>query len=201
MLTYLATWTLNGEYVPARTEHSAHPSLVPFQNFETADGWIVLGCAKEKFWQRLVEVLDVEELRDNNRFGSFALRGEHRGEVLATVQRRLLDKPTGEWLERLEPAGVPCAPVYTVSEALRDPHVAARALIAETEHPLFGVVRQPASPVRVGPPGNDRGQYRRAPLRNEDMSYVLTDIVGYDAQQIADLTASGAFGPVPTTTT
>ena len=53
MLTYPAAWHLNGDFVPARTHHSAHPSLVPFQAFETRDGWIVVGCPKEKFWLRL----------------------------------------------------------------------------------------------------------------------------------------------------
>ena len=53
MLTYPATWHLNAGFQPARTRHSAHPSLVPFQAFEAKDGWIVVGCAKEKFWQRL----------------------------------------------------------------------------------------------------------------------------------------------------
>jgi crotonobetainyl-CoA:carnitine CoA-transferase CaiB-like acyl-CoA transferase len=52
MLTYPAAWHLNAEFEPVRTHHSAHPSLVPFQAFEASDGWIVVGCAKEKFWSR-----------------------------------------------------------------------------------------------------------------------------------------------------
>ncbi|WP_238489455.1 CaiB/BaiF CoA transferase family protein [Actinoplanes flavus] len=58
MLTYPATWHLNAGFEPARTRHSAHPSLVPFQLFPSADGWVVVGCAKEKFWHRLVAVLE-----------------------------------------------------------------------------------------------------------------------------------------------
>ena len=57
MLTYPATWHLNAGFTPVRTRHSAHPSLVPFQAFEASDGWLVVGCAKEKFWARLAEVV------------------------------------------------------------------------------------------------------------------------------------------------
>ena len=53
MLTYPAAWALNSDFIPTRTHHSAHPSLVPFQAFRTADGWIVVACPKEKFWHRL----------------------------------------------------------------------------------------------------------------------------------------------------
>src|SRR5690606_34090278 len=68
LLTYVGTWQLTEGYEPTRTSHSAHPSLVPFQAFEAADGWLVVACAKEKFWRRLVEVLDRPEL---DRFPTF----------------------------------------------------------------------------------------------------------------------------------
>ena len=58
MLTYPAIWNLNGEFEPKRTHHSAHPSLVPFQAFQASDGWIVVACPKEKFWQRLTVAVE-----------------------------------------------------------------------------------------------------------------------------------------------
>ena len=74
LLTYLATWNLTAGYVPTRTRHSAHPSIVPFQNFQTADGWIVVGCAKEHFWTKLVEAIGLPELADDARFASLGSR-------------------------------------------------------------------------------------------------------------------------------
>lgn len=198
MLTYLATWNLTGGYQPARTAKSSHPSLVPFQNFEAADGWIVVGCAKEKFWDRLVTVLDVPELRDDSRFKDFASRGANREAVLSLIEKRIAERPAAEWLELLEEAGVPSGPINSVGDALVDPHAAARRLVVDTEHPVLGPVRQVASPVRVGRPGADRGRYRRAPLRNEDASYVLSEVIGFDADQLETLAARGAFGPAPT---
>lgn len=197
MLTYLATWNLSRGYQPVRTPKSSHPSLVPFQNFEAADAWIVVGCAKEKFWNRLVNVLDLPELHDDPRFKDFASRAANREAVLSVIEKRIAERPAAEWLEQLQEVGVPSGPINSVGEALLDPHVVARQLVIETEHPVLGLVRQVASPVRVGAPGADRNGYRRAPLRNEDASYVLSEVIGLSTDQLETLAARGAFGPTP----
>ena len=192
LLNYLATWHLTTGFEPERTARSAHPSLVPFQNFETADGWIVVACAKEKFWRRLVDALDLPHLADDPRFADFAARAEHRDELLGLLEERFRGAPARQWLERLHAFGVPCGPVNSVREALADPHLAERGLLAETEHPRFGTVRQITTPVRVGPP---RVEHRRGPQRHEHARYVLHDVLGYDDERVAALTADGAFGP------
>lgn len=193
LLTYLATWNLTNGFVPVRTRHSAHPSVVPFQNFETSNGWIVVGCAKDKFWGMLVEALDVAELVDE-RYASLSGRNAHREAVLDILERRFLEKSNQEWLEILSRKGVPSAPVNTVAEALADPQVLARNLIVETDHPSFGRVRQIASAVKVGQPGVPPAPFRRAPRRNEDADYVLAQVLGYSQAQILSLKDSGAFG-------
>ncbi|WP_433382808.1 CaiB/BaiF CoA transferase family protein [Actinoplanes sp. CA-142083] len=189
MLTYPAAWHLNEGFTPARTHHSAHPSLVPFQVFPTADGWIVVGCAKEKFWQRLVAALALPSLSDP-RFATFASRRAHASELLGLLDKTFATRDTAFWLALLEPAGVPCGPVNDVAEALRDPHTLARSMVVDTSHPHYGTVRQVASPVRVGsmPPS-----YRRAPRRGEDLSYVA-ELLGYDESRVESLRAGGAFG-------
>ncbi|MGH2849246.1 MAG: CaiB/BaiF CoA transferase family protein, partial [Solirubrobacteraceae bacterium] len=82
LLTYPATWALSAGFEPVRTRHSAHPSVVPFQNFRTADGWIVVACPKEKFWRRLAEVLGRPDLATDERFATMADRREHAAELL-----------------------------------------------------------------------------------------------------------------------
>ncbi|MEV6968240.1 CoA transferase [Hamadaea sp. NPDC051192] len=188
LLTYPATWHLSAGFTPVRTRHSAHPSLVPFQVFEAADGWLVVGCAKEKFWRRLAGVLG---LPDDPRFATFADRQRNAGELLDLLEPRFRAQEVARWLTVLEAAGVPCGPVNDVAAALRDPHTLARDMVVTTEHPRYGTVHSVASPVRVGdrPPA-----YRRAPRRNEDFAYVTGDLLGYDADRIAALTAAGAFG-------
>lgn len=196
LLSYPATWHLTAGYTPGRTRHSAHPSLVPFQNFETADGWIVVGCAKEKFWQRLVEVLELPELAADARFATFDARWGSRGDLLPVLESRFKERTSAEWLAPLRDAGVPCGPVSTVAEALADPLAVERAMLVETQHPRLGQVRQVAPAVRVGPPGADRdGAHRPAPQRNEHGSYVLRELLGYEDHVVEGLRKEGAFGP------
>ncbi|MCR8695355.1 putative CoA-transferase [Rhodococcus gordoniae] len=190
LLTYPATWHLNAGFEPVRTKNSAHPSLVPFQAFEASDGWLVVGCAKEKFWERLVVAIDRPDLGADPRFANFALRGENQDELLPILEQTFATQPVDYWLSRLQPAGVPSGPINDVAQALTEPHTRARGLLVETEHPTFGTVRQVASPVRFG---SEPTQYRRAPLRNEHFDEIVRDL-GYSTERVAELTGQGAFG-------
>jgi crotonobetainyl-CoA:carnitine CoA-transferase CaiB-like acyl-CoA transferase len=191
LLTYPAAWHLSAGYTPTRTRHSAHPSLVPFQAFRAADGWLVVGCPKEKFWRRLTDVIGRPELAADTRFKDFAARGEHRDELLAILDELFATRTVAQWLEPLQAASIPCAPIHDVAEALTDPHTRARGLVIETTHPVFGRVRSVASPVRVG---DSPTSYRRAPLRGEHGEALLRDLLGYDEARIEALQRAAAFG-------
>ena len=184
MLTYPAIWNLNGDFEPTRTHNSAHPSLVPFQAFQSSDGWIVVACPKEKFWQRLAVAVGRSELGTHENFATFADRGRNSVELLNILDDVFASRPALEWLNLLRAAGVPCGPVNSVSEALADEHTVARGMIVETEHPRFGTVRQVRSPVRVG---TQEPEYRRAPSRNEDAEYVFVQLLGYDEIRLQQL--------------
>ncbi len=191
LLTYPATWALNEGFVPTRTPLSSHPSLVPFQLFPTKDSWIVVGCAKEKFWQRLTEVVGHPEWAAPGNYETFASRRDHREPLVAELTDIFGTRTTDEWLEDLYAGGIPCGPVNTIAEALDEPHTLERGLVVETEHPSFGAVRMPRTAVSAGPQPT---QHRRAPRRNEDFDYVVRDVLGYDAERLALLVTAGAFG-------
>lgn len=191
LLTYLATWHLTGGYTPRRTARSAHPSLVPFQVFPAKDGWLVMGCAKEKFWCRLTTAIERPELADDPRFATFADRAVHREQLQVILDDVLCSRTVAEWLVVLREAAVPCAPVNDVSQALRDEHTLARQMIVTTDHPRFGEVRQVASPIRVGAVPH---QHTRAPQRGEHTDQILRELLGYDDQHMSALTSAGAFG-------
>jgi crotonobetainyl-CoA:carnitine CoA-transferase CaiB-like acyl-CoA transferase len=192
MLSYQATWHLTEGFVPERKGRSAHPSLVPFQAFPTADRWIVIACAKEKFFPRLVEVLGRPELAEDPRFTGFAERRANHDALQALLDEILTTRGADEWLPLLRSAGVPCSPVNSVAEALQDPQIAARDMVVTTEHPLFGTVGQVASPVRVG---SEQPSYSRAPRRHENADQLLSELLDYDETTIHDLAQAGAFGP------
>ncbi|GCE42151.1 CoA transferase [Rhodococcus sp. USK10] len=191
MLNYQATWHLTSGHIPTRTRHSAHPSLVPFQNFETADGWIVVACPKDKFFRRLLSVLKLGHLVDDARFTDFETRRTNKDAILEILEAALQQRRTSEILLELAAAGVPCAPVNDVPEAVRDAQIDARQGIIETEHPRFGTVRSIATPVRVGAA---QSTHKRAPRRGENAAEILHDLLQYDAADVLNLSKSGAFG-------
>jgi len=191
MLTYPAAWALNSDFVPVRTHHSAHPSIVPFQAFPSADGWLVVACPKEKFWKRLAVVIGRPELADDVRFIDFTARRRNADALIKILEREFVTRTSKEWLTDLTAAGVPSGPVNSVIDALSDPHTAARDMLVTTEHPLFGAVTQVASAVRVG---NEPTAYRRAPRRNEHATEVMRDVLGYSTDRLAELREGGAFG-------
>jgi crotonobetainyl-CoA:carnitine CoA-transferase CaiB-like acyl-CoA transferase len=194
LLTYPAVWHLNAGFTPQRTRHSAHPSLVPFQAFEAQDGWLVVGCAKEKFWERLAAVVGhAEWSQPDSPYGDFAGRQRNSETLLAELEAIFRGRTVDEWLSVLYPASIPCGPINDVAAALEDEHTLARNLVVTTEHPRYGTLQQLASPVRVG---TEVPTYRRAPRRNEDFDYVMSDIARYDDADISDLRNAGAFGPV-----
>jgi crotonobetainyl-CoA:carnitine CoA-transferase CaiB-like acyl-CoA transferase len=189
-LCYVGTWAASRGYAPPRRHKSAHPSIVPFQNFDTADGWIVVACPKQKFWEALCGAIERPDLAQDERFADFAARDRNRDELLPLLDAAFAERPAAEWLEILAAAGVPCAPVNDVIAALEDAQVEARDAIAELEHPNLGSVRQVASPLRLG----DRLPFERAPFRGEHTEAVLAAVCGYSRERIAELAAAGVFG-------
>jgi len=167
-LMYVGTWAASREYVPPRRSNSAHPSLVPFQNFETADGWIVVAAPKEKFWVRVCEAIGRPELATDPRFADFGARDRNREELAPILEEAFRVRPSAEWLELLRAAGVPSSPVNDVPGAVGE------ARIVEYEHPTLGTVRQVASPLRLSDAEPPVG---RAPFRGEHDDEV-EDFVG-----------------------
>ncbi|HEU5195733.1 MAG TPA: CoA transferase [Methylomirabilota bacterium] len=189
MLSYFAIWALNRDWAPARVADSGHQSLVPAQNFQTRDGWLVVFCNKEKFWQALLEALELPDVARDRRFATFADRLAHKDALLPILSARFAERTTEDWLSRLR-GHVPCAPVNTVAEALEDEQVRAREMIVEVKHPGFGVVREVASPVKT--PGTPAPT--RAPGLGEHTDEILREVLQYDADRVAALRASGALG-------
>jgi crotonobetainyl-CoA:carnitine CoA-transferase CaiB-like acyl-CoA transferase len=188
-LMYLGTWAASRGFVPPRRRNSSHPSIVPFQSFATADGWIAVACPKERFWQRLCDVLARPEWAAE--YPTMSERDRRRDELLPLLEEAFVARMTGDWVELLTAAAVPCAPVNDVHAALADPQVAAREALVELEHETLAPVRMPASPLRLSDAPNP---LRRAPVRGEHTDEVLREVCGYGADRIERLRAAGALG-------
>jgi crotonobetainyl-CoA:carnitine CoA-transferase CaiB-like acyl-CoA transferase len=182
-LCYVGTWAASREYVPPRRANSAHPSIVPFQNLQTADGWIVVACPKEKFWQRLCEAIGRPELAAE--FPSFADRDRRRDELEPILEEAFRGRTSAEWLNVLGAAGVPSSAVNGVLEAV------AEAPLVEYEHERLGTVRQVASPLHLS---GGEPPLAPAPARGEHTEQVLVEVCGYSREQVRALADAGVFG-------
>ncbi|HEV7730993.1 MAG TPA: CoA transferase [Candidatus Binatia bacterium] len=186
MLNYLAIWSLNRDWAPQRHPQGAHQSLVPSQTFQTADGWLVIMVMKEKFWERLVERLELPVLADDPRFRTFTDRLAHRAALAPLLEDAFRRRTTAEWLERLR-GHVPVAPVYTVAEALADEQALTREMVVEVPHPVFGVLREVGCPIKLD--GVTPRYVAGAPL-GADTADLLAE-VGVGSTELAELRAHG----------
>lgn len=193
MLSYFAIWHLNRGYTPERRADSAHATLVPAQNFPTKDGYVVVICYKEKFWESLCELLGRPELASDPRFRSFSERLANRDALIPILKEIFLQRTTGEWLTLLR-GQVPCAPVNTLEEALRDPQVLAREMIVTVPHPLFGLIKEVNCPIRI--PGAEMA-YAPGPRMGEYTEAILKEYLGLSAERIAELQGRGIIACAP----
>jgi crotonobetainyl-CoA:carnitine CoA-transferase CaiB-like acyl-CoA transferase len=168
---------------------SAHPLSAPYQAFETADGWITLGAANAANWKRLQEVLDAPELGEDERFKDNAGRMGNLPELVVELNRHFKERPMGEWLDRLEAAGVPAGPVLSVGEMHRDAQTLARDMVTEVSHSRLGPVKTIGVPVKFS--GSPATVQRGAPVLGEQTREVLFEH-GYTDDEIDTLASDGA---------
>lgn len=191
LISYPATWYLSAGIVPERQAMSAHPSIVPFQLFQTADSYIAVACAKEKFAASLFERMELDEARRDPRFSTFEARRRDRVALLDLLASRFRTRTTGAWMALLS-GHVPIAPVRSLTDALDRGELIERAMLAEYEHETFGTVRSVGSPLKTT---GFTPQYRPAPQFDGDREDLLSTL-GYDSAAIRSLEESGAFGEV-----
>ena len=141
-----SNYLISGEE-PARYGN-AHPNIVPYQAFATSDGYMAVGCANDRLYQALCRLLDRAELATDQRFATNPQRVLNRAALIPILQEAFLQHPTDEWLPKLRAAGIPCGAINKVSQAFNSPHIQARGLVWECEHPTAGTIRLLGSPMR-----------------------------------------------------
>jgi crotonobetainyl-CoA:carnitine CoA-transferase CaiB-like acyl-CoA transferase len=178
--SYFAT----GE-VPAKLG-PGHRTSAPYQAFQTADGWMTIGAGTQGIWESVCKVLGTPELLADPRFRTGTLRAKHRAELEALLAPHLAKEPRAVWLERFEAAGVPAGPVLTYDQVFADPHVKAREMAVEVQHPTAGPGRVLGMPFKLSAtPGAVRSP---APRLGEHTDEILRE-AGYDEPAIRDLRA------------
>ena len=188
MLSYQATWWLSAGIETRRLPSSAHPSIVPFQFFATADGYIAVACAKEKFFQALSQAIGMPELAKDPASARSPLVTSI-DDLVQLLSQRFRERSTADWLDRLR-GQVPCAPVRELADALEVEGLQKRGMLASYEHALLGRVSSVGLPLRVS---EFLPRYRASPALGADTADLLSEL-GYDDATVAQLADEGAFG-------
>jgi len=166
---------------------NAHPNIVPYQAFRTADGYIILAIGNDAQFERFCEIAVRAELAADNRFRKNSERVRHREILVPIVAEIMLGKTSADWLEALNQRGIPCGPINNVDQVFDDPQVRHRGLRLELDHPTAGSVASVANPIRLS---QTAIEYERAPpLLGQHTDEVLSRVLELDAAAIAELRA------------
>jgi crotonobetainyl-CoA:carnitine CoA-transferase CaiB-like acyl-CoA transferase len=192
-VAWLANQNMNyliGGIVPER-QGTAHPNIVPYQVFATANGHLMLAVGNEPQYKACVEALGCPMLATDPRYVSNAVRVENRESLVVALARRFLVHDTDHWLELLTASGVPVGPINNIRDIFSEPYANERELVRQLEHPLAGEVATVANPVRFsGTPV----EYRHAPpLLGQHTAEILSNELNYSQEEIAALSRDGAI--------
>ena len=170
---------------------NAHPNVVPYQPFATADGQIIVAVGNDTQFAGLCAVIGRPELADDPDFATNAARIRNRERLLPMIAEQIKARTNREWQDALEAVGVPCGPINALDEVFADPQVRARGMRFELDHPLAGRVPMVASPMRFS---ETPIEYRAPPpLLGEHTDDVLGELLGLDAGEIARLREGGVI--------
>jgi CoA:oxalate CoA-transferase len=179
----LARFSVSGK-VPAPLG-TRHPSITPFQRFKASDGYFVAGAGNESIWLHFCDAIGRPELKDDPRFQLNTDRTANHPALEEILVKHFEEKPRSYWLQRLNAAAVPCAPINTVEEVTQNPHLRERNMILHADVRGYRGLIVPGSPLKLA--GSAATPDTRAPALGEDTDEVLTRLLGYDSNRLSRL--------------
>jgi glutaryl-CoA transferase len=176
--------------VPGRWGN-AHPTIVPYQSFQTEDSYLVVGVASEGIWQRFCAAIGKSELARDPRFQRNPDRVANRDALIPVLSEIFRSRNNETWLRLLNEAEVPCAPIQTIDQVFHSPQVLHRKMLVEVAHPTAGTVRMAGLPVKFSAtPASVR---LPPPLLGEHSEQVLSSWLGISGEAVAQLKQKGVI--------
>jgi len=187
-LTYAAGYFFATGQNPGRLG-SAHPTIVPYQAFRTADGYVNVAVGSEAIWRRFAEIVD-PSLLDDARFATNPERVAHRQDLITGLESLIARRSTAAWTALFEAAGVPAGPILGIADVFSHPQVVHREMLQEVDHPTAGRVRQTGVPVKFSA---TPGRIRSAPPTLGQHSAAILRELGIPEAEVATLRADGVI--------
>ncbi len=182
-MNYLATGSSPGRL------GNAHPNIVPYQAFQTADGHIILAIGNDAQYERFCDLAGCGELAADARFRSNSGRVQYRDSLVPQIAQIMLQKTSAAWLEALNDRGIPCGPINDIEQVFSDPQVRHRGMQLELDHPVAGKVASVANPIRLS---QTPVEYQQSPpVLGEHTDDVLRRLLKLDAAAIGELRGKG----------
>jgi len=181
--SYLAT----GE-TPGRSGN-AHPAIVPYQTFQTADGYVAVAVGNDGQWQKLCASIARPDLAADARYATNPRRVALRDELIPDLAAMFAARPVADWVERLATAGVPCGAVNTIAQVFETPGLLGPDMLAALPHPTLGSVRMVNTP--IGLSATPAAPRRAPPTLGQHTDETLDEWLGLDADEIATLREKG----------
>ena len=183
LLTYMATMqTLSG--VNPEPIGNAHFVHVPYNSFTTKDGFVVIAVITDAFWQGLLNIVDVDNLKKEE-FKSSIGRLQNQKFIESELNKKLSTETSEHWINALNSAKVPCAPINSFSQALSDEQVIHRNMVVEVEHPDGGKVKMPGNPIKLS--YTDEDSFSPPPHLGQHTKETLIEWCNYSESEIIEL--------------
>ncbi|KAL9630030.1 MAG: hypothetical protein Q9164_006614 [Protoblastenia rupestris] len=168
---------------------TAHPSIVPYQGFKTADGDILLGGGNDRLFGILCEKLGRPEWARSENFITNTVRVKNRAELEKLIEHETKKKTTAEWLDLLEGSGMPYAAINDVQDTLNHDHVLARDMVKEIDHPACGPMHLVNTPVKYS--YSEPSIRMPPPMLGQHTDEVLSSVLEMDKREIEKLRKEG----------
>jgi len=170
---------------------NAHPNIVPYQDFPTADGYMILAIGNDGQFARFCAEAGQPELATDARYATNRARVENRASLIPALKRLTIERSTADWIAALEAKAVPCGPINTLADVFADPQVQARGLKVDMPHPVAGSVSLVANPMRFSA---TPVEYRSAPpALGEHTGQILQETLGLSGAEIDGLRSAGVI--------
>ena len=193
-LASLLTFNAGGYFATGNTpkrKGNSHPSIVPYETFETLDGWINIGVANDKFWNSFCKIIDRLDLQNDPKFAMASDRVKNRLELLPIIREIIKGNKKSHWIDLLEKAGIPSGMIKNVGEVCDSEQLISRGMILNMPHLTAGIVKNIDSPLRF----DDRNDEVHAapPILGQHTHEILSNVLKISPDEISLLEKKGAI--------